>query len=315
MLALPVKKKYRLNLNSDLPEDITLNILCRLPVKSLIRFSCVSKRWSSIIVSDPQFGKDHLKLASEKGTITRRLFLTEHGLDDEEIPELGVPYQFKSLETSFGDDSLVRNLTIPPEEHGKVLSCNGLVALGSFSKGWSIWNPSTRFHRKIPAPDYSLVKKKRSCPWREDYDFTNVIPIDDESSPWMRAGTSSSNVLNIFIFSMRANSWKLREASRWPARGYSPRCVYGTLSNEAVHWANHHREYNYDIYINLNRPQVEEFDVCAFDLGNEELRNVPVPDCFNHDIARHGDRTMQTVDHAGGCLCLWSETYHGDLSC
>nr|XP_011462199.1 PREDICTED: putative F-box protein At5g62660 [Fragaria vesca subsp. vesca] len=156
--------------NFDLPEDIILQILCRLPFKSLIRFSCVSKQWRGIILSDPQFGNAHLKLASEQRTITKRLFLTifPYELDLlDEIPELGVPHQFKFLERSFGDDSLVRNLTIPPEECGKVLSSNGLVALGYFHKGWSIWNPSTGFCRKIRAPDYSLVMKKYKAPLRE----------------------------------------------------------------------------------------------------------------------------------------------------
>ncbi|PRQ20247.1 putative F-box domain-containing protein [Rosa chinensis] len=59
-------KEEQLDNDVHLPEHVVLNILCRLPFKSLIRFTCVSKRWRSLIISDPQFGNSHFRLAASQ---------------------------------------------------------------------------------------------------------------------------------------------------------------------------------------------------------------------------------------------------------
>ncbi|EYU20296.1 hypothetical protein MIMGU_mgv1a018445mg [Erythranthe guttata] len=46
------------------PSEIIENILLRLPVKSLMRFKCVSKSWEATI-SDPEFIANHLRQAKE----------------------------------------------------------------------------------------------------------------------------------------------------------------------------------------------------------------------------------------------------------
>lgn len=47
-----------------LPNELIIAILMRLPVKSLLRFRCVSnKSWFSLI-SDPHFAKSHFELTA-----------------------------------------------------------------------------------------------------------------------------------------------------------------------------------------------------------------------------------------------------------
>ncbi|KAM5582683.1 F-box/kelch-repeat protein [Rosa sericea] len=306
-------------LNFDLPEHIILQILCRLPVKSLIRFSCVSKRWRSIIISDPQFRKAHLKLASEQRSITKRLILSVSPSvsirDHQSQTRVDQPLRIQSLESLFGDNSSVTNLTFPSEEHCRINilgSCNGLVVLGNSYKEWSIWNPSTRFFRKIPAPDFSSVTKKSRTIEPDRYGFGYVSSTDDYKVVLVVHIGSDDSVsapdVKIFIFSVRANCWKISEVSRWPFLKYRPTSDCGTFSNEAIHWVNQYYVYLED-YIEAN------IDVCAFDLENEELRKVPVP-CFNQDDDRVYDRRMRTVVHSGGCLCVSSQTIHhrsGDI--
>ncbi|KAK2359414.1 F-box/kelch-repeat protein [Trifolium repens] len=52
-----------------IPEDHTTDILSFLPVKSLIRFRCVSKLWNSL-VSNRDFIKLHLNRSSSNANLT-----------------------------------------------------------------------------------------------------------------------------------------------------------------------------------------------------------------------------------------------------
>ncbi|XP_022720764.1 putative F-box protein At1g33530 [Durio zibethinus] len=49
----------------DLPEDLTSNILSRLPIKSLLHFSCVHKTWNSLLKSS-YFITSHFKNPNNK---------------------------------------------------------------------------------------------------------------------------------------------------------------------------------------------------------------------------------------------------------
>ena len=48
-----------------LPEDVVVDIMARLPVKSLKRFKCVSLSWRSLIHS-PQFVSSHFSFSKNK---------------------------------------------------------------------------------------------------------------------------------------------------------------------------------------------------------------------------------------------------------
>ena len=61
-----------------LPHELMVEILLRLPVKSLIRFKSVSKPWRSLI-SDTHFTKSHLDLAA--APTNRFLYTTAYGSD------------------------------------------------------------------------------------------------------------------------------------------------------------------------------------------------------------------------------------------
>ncbi|XP_024184236.1 putative F-box protein At5g15660 [Rosa chinensis] len=154
-----------------LPEDlIIVQILTRLPIKSLIRFSCFSKCWSSIILSDQRFAKSQFKFASESKTLSRRLLLATSSKLESLDPQT----------TPFPDDSSIRKLTCPfnqPERVDYVLgSCNGMVCVAlDFHDGYYIWNPSTALFLKLPNPNFASEGVISFYPKMPDFDRSKTI--------------------------------------------------------------------------------------------------------------------------------------------
>src|ERR1044072_1028394 len=138
-----MKKKQRGRRNTEsspalsppiLPDDLIVEILLRLPVRSLVRFKSVGKSCLSLI-SSPQFGKSHFDLAAAP---THRCLVK---IDDLEFESLDV-----ADSSSFHD---VVNVGSPRYncnfyvEHVQILgSCRGFVLL-LYPGGALVWNPST----------------------------------------------------------------------------------------------------------------------------------------------------------------------------
>ncbi|KAM3379596.1 F-box protein [Capsicum galapagoense] len=59
--------------NCPFKDDIIMEILCRLPVRCLVQFKCVSKLWNAII-SDPYFVNKHLNHAKNDPHAPKLLF-------------------------------------------------------------------------------------------------------------------------------------------------------------------------------------------------------------------------------------------------
>lgn len=64
----------------ELLDELVVEILLRLPVKSLLRFKSVSKAWRAII-SDPFFIRSHLQHSALKWKHNPSLLITPHTLD------------------------------------------------------------------------------------------------------------------------------------------------------------------------------------------------------------------------------------------
>ncbi|KAL5100770.1 hypothetical protein RYX36_005097 [Vicia faba] len=111
----------------SLPDDLIIEILLRLPVRSLLLLKCVCKSWKTLI-SDLQFAKQHLQSLTMDPSIANRRFFFGRG--DGKI--VSVPVK-----------PLLENPSEPIEavefsmEHSlRVLgSCNGLVCLLEIYEG------------------------------------------------------------------------------------------------------------------------------------------------------------------------------------
>ncbi|KAL6290487.1 hypothetical protein ACE6H2_007997 [Prunus campanulata] len=275
----------KLHPNSHLPEEILVQILCRLPAKPLIRFSSVSKRWHSLILSDPQFAQSHFKLASDRKTLTQRLLISTEN-------------QLRSLDAkmpSFAyNSSWLKDLTFFPNSN-LLGSCNGLIfvdVVDDETHNLFLWNPSTRFVRELPNPDFVFVAEIENAEYEFGHTGLGYVSSTDDYKIFIDACVySEPSQTCMEMFSSRLNSWK--RIHHPPSCFRSPTTTsLGPLTNEALHW----------LYPNVCE---EEPTILTFDLAKEEFREVPCPS-FNGDGDSNDvkDMGVQVVSGGGECLCF-----------
>jgi len=248
-----------------LPHELIIQILLRLPVKSLICFKCVSKSWFSLI-SDPLFAKTHFELTAAH---TCRIVFITSTLDVRSI----------DLEASLNDDSASTspnlNFLLPQSEYNLEIkgSCRGFILL-SCSSNIYIWNPSTGVHKQIPSPLFGSNVDANYFYWFGYDEFT-----DDYLVVLMSDDPNSANFLShLEFFSLRANTWKEIECTTGTHFPYMNSCDdprVGWLFNGAIYWL----AFRHDIFMNV---------IAAFDLMERKFLDVNLPDDFDHEPTNCG---------------------------
>ncbi|XP_059285701.1 F-box/kelch-repeat protein At3g23880-like [Lycium ferocissimum] len=154
---------------ADVPDEITMIILSNLPVKSLLRFKCISKQWGSWI-SCPKF---QLSNQSQSGVIVDVLFCykapcsTTGKMNKRSIRFIN--QQLASEEFSYPPMKRGRK-----QDCGLLGSCHGLILINSDEHIY-LWNPATRV-----------------C--------TKVLELDDldEAGYWTRGGLCFDSSKNVY---------------------------------------------------------------------------------------------------------------------
>ncbi|KAK2417298.1 F-box/kelch-repeat protein [Trifolium repens] len=246
-----------------LPHELIIEILLRLPVKSLIRFKCVSKYWFSLI-SDSQFANSQFQLNAETHTHRALFIATESPHETQSI----------DLEASLDDDSSIVSLNpnfIPSQPSSCIeieASCRGFILLqfkssiyirdplAEIYSTFYLWNPSTGLHRQIPL-----------SPFIVDAQYFYGFGYDHSTDDYLIVSISSCiNSSYLEFFSLRANTWKQIDDDT--------HIHYGNAShfNGAIHWFAYCHE-------------LEKNVIVAFDLMKRKLLEMPFPDQFDLEIA------------------------------
>ncbi|XP_059463525.1 F-box/kelch-repeat protein At3g23880-like [Corylus avellana] len=132
-------------MSTYLPEEVVLNILSRLPPKSLFRFRCVSKFWHTLIGNPDFFTPNSLNrsILGDPDRSAPLLLVT----DDRRI---GTDFQYKHIfyflsgETLDCQSQIIVKLDALCENFTIVASCNGLLCLHQFvDDRIYLWNPAT----------------------------------------------------------------------------------------------------------------------------------------------------------------------------
>lgn len=176
-------------------DDLLIDILSRLPVKSLMRFKCVSKRWCSLI-SDPQFAKTQLQWATQGNATSSQRIIKDGVLQT---------INYEALDDGEEDGGVVELHTLgkaPSQWLGLVGHFDGLVCLVCAGE-YILYNPTTRQSRIIA--NSSLVKQNHIFhgfgydPRTDDYKILRGAydtSADDPQEAMME------------IFTLKSNSWR-----------------------------------------------------------------------------------------------------------
>ncbi|XP_050870500.1 F-box/kelch-repeat protein At3g23880 [Lathyrus oleraceus] len=239
-----------------LPHELIIQILLRLPVKSLMRFKSVCKLWFSLISYDSHFANSHFQLTSSKHTC-RILFLSNSAPQTRSI----------DVETSLHDDSSAGTLNFMPSYLEIKGSCNGFI----YFKDFGIWNPSNGVHKEIP---YSPIHSNLDANcffylYGFGYDHTrdDYLVVSMSYNPDLDPISS-----RLEFFSLRANTWEEIEGTYFPYMNASDDPRVGSLFKGAIHWLACHSDKSINVIV-------------AFDLTERKLleMSLPLPDDFDLD--------------------------------
>ncbi|KAJ8772325.1 hypothetical protein K2173_027502 [Erythroxylum novogranatense] len=246
-------------------DDLLVQILLHLPVKSLLKFKCVSKHWLSII-TNPQFSRRHYPVINSVCALFVQKFShprqPEFDFVDLHSNSSGAPFRF----LTFSKDPSGIKIT---------QSCNGLLLCSSYRansyKTWYyVYNPTTKQFSALPR----LRKASRVLgltlafdPWKSpDYKVVSVRKCD----------TSRHRCL-IDIYSSRSGPWRVSGNPFTAATGNVK--FNGVYSNGAIHWIS---DYGPSLYFDVDKEQLNQMPMPPIPDGWDRRRVMYFGECRGH---------------------------------
>ncbi|GMN28401.1 hypothetical protein TIFTF001_002037 [Ficus carica] len=160
----------------DLPTEVIVEILLKIPSKSVISCKCVCKSWR-VLISNPHFVKAHSAQANASLFVCylKNLYLMERPEDEFEDdratlplnPDTKLKIPLRSTHVVLNDsqdhDDRPNMCNLRPEKPSYCIlnSCNGLVCLaGPLFEPVAVCNPITGEFLTLPRPYVSSVHRK-----------------------------------------------------------------------------------------------------------------------------------------------------------
>ncbi|XP_022740748.1 F-box/kelch-repeat protein At3g06240-like [Durio zibethinus] len=270
----------------NLPSDLFLEILLRLPVKSLTRFKCVCKSWYALI-NHPKFISMHLSYNSNNNefVLIKRCLLTC----------LGKKENMFSLVSSKDFSSVNIAVDVPlykKEPYLQLLGqCDGIICLSNYRDDIVLCNPATKESMVLPKScllylslNPNLIPQTNGLGF--GYDLKNqqykVVRI---VSYWGEFGDGLPQLSRVEVYTMGTDSWREIKNVKIPANvQYSP--CFETYFNGAFHW--HAMDYNNNEVI------------LSFNMGDEEFQRISMPDFLYID----DNSICKSLLVWNGCLAL-----------
>ncbi|KAM5583958.1 F-box protein CPR1-like [Rosa sericea] len=250
-------------------DDIIVEILSKLPVKSLLRCRSVCKSWRALI-SRSYFVKKHLNHAingiDNSTNCTIRLLFLHNKNFLEHHPESMLVDSLKD----FVGHTASKELDIPGILEVIVGSCNGLICLKAGCGGVFLWNPCTGDASKLPEQTVSDAN------WGDMF-FGFGYDSTTEDYKVILGGTTTTKME---VFTLKKGSWR----NVGNLKDYGKISGQGWLSNGALHWIEKGRD---DQYSSTSR-------IILFNLAEEKfLEMVRLSFLSNNKCSQIGMSTIR----------------------
>ncbi|KAM3270891.1 F-box/kelch-repeat protein like [Capsicum chacoense] len=291
-------------------EEIVMDILSRLPVKSLLRFKCVSKFWNKLI-SEPYFKRMHLNVHTNNHNSPKKLLISQvislptyyirsSAIGDRRVYRLSKTiFNFYSFSLSNSGPQLVKDIrkldslsSFKPRSGCVYCCCDGLCFIGIWRERDNtqhpsislLWNPSTGESIKLPTqyPESSPDKYLYGLGYDSTSDDYKIIRIDAFD------GVCDYGLPDE-ILAIKSASWKKTSQCAGGPCGILARIseLYLAFVEGAFHWESGH------VYPSC---------VVTFNISNETYGNMSLP------VRPYSNTSEETgVSAVGGRLC-----YHHD---
>nr|ABW71899.1 truncated S-locus F-box protein [Prunus avium] len=243
-------------------EEILIDILVRLPAKSLVRFLCTCKSWSDLVGSS-SFVSTHLHRNITKHAHVHLLCLHHPNVRRQVNPD--DPYVTQEFQWSlfpnetFEECSKLSHPLGSTEHYGIYGSSNGLVCISdeilNFDSPILMWNPSVRKFRTAPTSTNINLKFAYVALQFGFHHAVNDYKV-------VRMMRTNKDALAVEVYSLRTDSWKMIEAiPPWL------KCTW-----------QHHRGtfFNGVAYHIIQKGPI--FSIMSFDSGSEEFEEFIAPD-------------------------------------
>ncbi|CAN1250672.1 F-box/kelch-repeat protein At3g06240 [Linum perenne] len=262
----------------SLPEEIVIDILTRLPIKSILRFKSVSKLWSTLS-TNPHFTAAHLRRSSS----TNPLFIVQHD----------TPGDFRTSIFDANFTVLQHDLPMPENrlDYGSpsiLGSCNGLLCIEFCSDYILLWNPATKLFRQVPSFNLKspFTHLTRFVPIGERTGFGFNSEIEDYKLVkfamfYYKDRRSEDQMIwdglevKAVVFSWKTWSWKILKDAHIPAAKYDNQVA----ANGHLYW------------IGSRDGMMTDF-VLEFNFVNDSFRTIEWSD--DHHLGR--ERMMNRLD-------------------
>ncbi|KAG8363759.1 hypothetical protein BUALT_Bualt19G0055800 [Buddleja alternifolia] len=281
----------------DVPEEIIIEILLRLPVESLLKFRCVSKLWC-FLISSHQFAKAHINFSTKNNIYAHDRLVFGSRLYPMDLYSCFLHSAFEdTLYTGYIYPETDENLHVdrvwidyPLYESDDLIwlvgSCNGLICVSLSVSTLILWNPITRKSKVLPESgtdlnffDYCGITYGFGFDeLHDDYKVVEFFSFDRHLGELE---------IQVKVYSLRTNSWKI--LSNWP--GGDTFGGSGKFLNGAIHWSVTH---------------IDEWGwaIITHDLATDTFTELPLPDIDDDDV-------RVEIKVLGGCLsvCCEHSTY------
>ncbi|KAK9074103.1 hypothetical protein SSX86_006700 [Deinandra increscens subsp. villosa] len=284
----------------ELPSHIMVDILSRLPVKTIVHCNCVCKSWRNL-VSDPHFANIHLS-RSPAGLIIHHMKDLRPGLDKPGVLRwVEIKYELDHQRLHH-DPVMSLDLGLAPIlRDAKLLqvgSVNGLICLWEFGPNIDntyICNPITREYLSLPRQKYykdghaSIAYGFGVGLQTKEY---KVIRTFQECIPPKPCEASEKRVREAEVYTLGMGQWR--------SLGHVPYWLSGQRGqflNGNAHW----------FVSDEDSPE----KLCSFNIEKETFQLFPSPSC---DTIDDGEIAFQSLVVLKGCLCQADTSYDEEIT-